>query len=607
MKKENQNNEITSVTRYLFTRYRLVMYGYLNRLLKKGLLSQIVGFSFTNTIINKQVCHFPDVQYWRINRTRFYADISVRLHLQTEAGLRIWKGYLTAVIEADSDGNISFDIQTLKAKCPDREELIMLSPFLVPYLKNQDMENEAQRIWKEYLPGIEPICTDRYALKMAENMGLSVRYLPLENEDIESILFFIEDTISTRDKDKPERPIEVISVPANTIVININNIKREHSAFSILHECVHYDEHILFFRLQEAKNNDASALHFKQEDGKRTCSDPVYWMERQANRTAYSLLLPGEDFALRTQRALAGVTRYSNVGDHYEKAIDTLSQDLFLPNFRIRARMIQLGHIDAKGACNYVDRNRIQPFAFDWESLPCEQHTFVIDRFTAYDLYREMPEFRELIDTGDYVYADGHIVRNTETYVHRLDYCVELTDAALDHIDQCALRFVRDYEQRQPEQYKHGRLYFDSDYVKQTTFYLNDTINRKQLDELDAQRDYAEHFPHQFRDAINLLAQQNGMNRDAIAERLGMDARTLDRWISAPDTKITADFVMMVSLELRLPDWISNLLFKRAHIQLDEDTPRHMAFRYIQRVLWMDGVDKTNEFLKSKQMEPLSI
>ena len=64
---------------------------------------------------------------------------------------------------------------------------------------------------------------------------------------------------------------------------------------------------------------------------------------------------------------------------------------------------------------------------------------------------------------------------------------------------------------------------------------------------------------------------------------------------------------MLVTLELQIPDWISNLLFKRAHIQLDEEEPRHMALKYIQRVLWMDGVQKANEFLEAKKLGKLTV
>ncbi len=608
MKKKRPETEIISFTKYLFTRYRLAMYGYLNRLLSSGNLRDLVGFNFRDTVINKKVCRFPSLQYWRISHSSFYADVSVRLHLQTDMGFRIWNGTLTIAIEAMKAGSLSFCIESLDSANPDRKGWIMLSPFLVPYLKNQDMEDEALRIRREYLPEVEQSCTERCGERLAKAMGLSILYLPLENKNIDSVLFYIDDTVTAKEKNAPEdQPPIVVTVPANTIVINTNSIKKDYSEFNILHECVHFYEHFLFFRLQEARNNDASKLHFKQEEDEKICGDPIFWMERQANRIAYALLIPHDDFAVRTRDALSNIRYYRNTGDRYECAIHALSWELHLPDFRIRARMIQLGHILSKGACNYVDRHRISPFGFDVDSLPGEQYTFNIDAATAYELYKDMPEFRALLDTGDYAHVDGHIVRNCETFVRKGYRGAELTEEALDSLDRCALRFIRDYEFRQAEPYQHGRLLYDSDYVKRTAFYLNDTINRLQLDELEAQRDYTERFPRQFRDAFNLLAHQNGLNREEIAGCLGMDARTLDRWISDPDTKLTADFIMLVTLELQLPDWISNLLFKRAHIQLDDEEPRHMAFKYIQRALWMDGVEKANSFLEARKMSPLTI
>lgn len=47
---------------------------------------------------------------------------------------------------------------------------------------------------------------------------------------------------------------------------------------------------------------------------------------------------------------------------------------------RIRTRMVQLGHLDAKGALNYVDKSKIEPFAFDHEAWSDSDHTFIIDR-----------------------------------------------------------------------------------------------------------------------------------------------------------------------------------------------------------------------------------
>ena len=59
---------VVSMTKYLFAHYRLQMYAYLNNSLRSGMLERIVGFSFTNRTINREVCTFKGVNYWRMDR-----------------------------------------------------------------------------------------------------------------------------------------------------------------------------------------------------------------------------------------------------------------------------------------------------------------------------------------------------------------------------------------------------------------------------------------------------------------------------------------------------------------------------------------------------------
>ena len=85
---------VVSMTKYLFAHYRLQMYAYLNNSLRSGMLKRIVGFSFTNRTINREVCTFKGVNYWRMDRLNFWADVSVTLLLSTAEGKREWCGYL---------------------------------------------------------------------------------------------------------------------------------------------------------------------------------------------------------------------------------------------------------------------------------------------------------------------------------------------------------------------------------------------------------------------------------------------------------------------------------------------------------------------------------
>ena len=70
---------VQSMTRYLFAHYRLSMYSFLNNSLRSGQLEKIVGFSFTNRKINREVCTFRGVNFWRIDHLNFWADVHVSL------------------------------------------------------------------------------------------------------------------------------------------------------------------------------------------------------------------------------------------------------------------------------------------------------------------------------------------------------------------------------------------------------------------------------------------------------------------------------------------------------------------------------------------------
>lgn len=449
----------------------------------------------------------------------------------------------------------------------------------------------------------------RNAQNLAKAMGLSIRHLPLhKHESVDSILFLIDDTVQVAEGGKQPREERI---PARTIVINTNVVKREYSDYNVYHECVHFHEHYLFFCLQQLHHNDAlrmksEVIEVTEEEAEKI-TNPIYWMEKQANRGAYGLMMPRAFMQEKIAEKSREIMNIRHAGDRYEKIGLAISDELHLPHFRLRARMIQLGHVFAKGALNYVDRSRIQPFCFEEESLRAEEHTFVIDRLTAGSLYEKNPDFKKLLDSGHYIYADGHIVRNDPRFVEEAAEGHMLTAWANEHVDQCCLRFIRFYEQENLGKYKFGRMNYDADYVKQTLFYLEDMINQRELDEIDAELEYKRCFPQTFAEAFDMLMKKNGDTRESMAEKLNITDKTLYRWLKDVDRRISADFVVMLALIWRLPDWISTLLLDRAYVHLSDTNRRHLALQYILKVLWSEGVDKANVYLKEKKLDCLSL
>lgn len=603
--------EVVSMTKVFFEKNRLQLFSFLRTCLRNGTLQSLIELPIKTKYFNRDTCTFPYVTFWRIDRSNFWADVDVRLTIDTIAGPIEWKGILSVWCSFDTE--LSCTVEELTDSVDRHSEgCTMLSPFLVPYLTNKQVDEAAEEIWKQYRQEALLIPNYRDPVKLAERMGLRIEYYPLYNhQHAGAILFFADSELQICDnrQDAEEAIPRTIHVIANTIVVNTNAVRSEYSGFNIYHECFHYEYHYLFYRLQDMYNTDIQKIktvEIVMAQGARL-SDPVYFMEKQADRGAFGLALPATATQEAIREACNRVKHYRHAGEKYQLAGKALAREFDIPHFRIRARMIQLGHIEAKGALNYAEKKLIQPFAFDVEAWREEQHTFVVDRDTVSALMCQNDDFRAVMQSGSYIYADGHVVRNDPRFVKTVRDQLALTDWANAHVDECCLRFVRVYVQQNVGKYIFGRMYYDADYVKQTQFYLHDLINQEHLDELEAKHRYCRDFPISFRDAVDQLRKRKGLSQNSLSEQLSMDKATLLRWLDDPTKYRNEDFLTTLALVLGLPDWLSRLLFKRAGFQLDDDNRRHQALAYILRVQSADGIEAANDFLKRNNQHPLSI
>lgn len=610
-----------SMTKFLFSNYRLTLYTYLNKCCRNGTLANLVGARIRNKVINHEICSFPDVKFWRIDREDFYADVSVELKLQTCRGPVTWNGVLALWCSFEEIFSLSFDslVNSIDRKAGGYDPL---SPFLVPYYTNKRMDEVSESIWVNYgIPEALHDPTARDALKLADKMGLKVKYHRIyDHRNVDGIIFFDEDDLIAGDDyyeyddnggkrlvrtSNPQR----VRIPAGTIVINTNKVKEHFSRFYIFHECIHNEIHYLYFRLQQMGSNDPRKMKVKEiiVDKDADITDPVYFMEKQANRGGYGLMMP----ARYTRARIAGEGKKAkgcrHAGERYEIIGKTLSSEMGIPHFRLRARMIQLGYIQAKGSLNYVDKEMIQAFAFDVDSWRESQHTFVVSKETVDSLCYRNGDLRKLFDSGEYVYADGHVVRNDPIFVRKREGQLELTELANGHVDECCLRFVRLYRQENIGKYVYGQMYCDTDYLEQNKFYMEDLVNNRQLSEIEARRVYKREFPKRFKDAVAMLRKKNGFSISKMAEILSMDDSTFSRWVDDPKKYRNEDFLTMLCLIFKLPDWISRLLLKRANVQLDEDDDRHALLMEILRARSNDGIEAANEYLIKNKEPPLSL
>ena len=600
-----------TVVNYIFRRYRLMMYSYMNQLLRLGRLRGITGIRFKNKVLNRDSLQFGFISIWKIDWSNFYADVSVRLHLDTEKGKKDWRG--TLVLWGSFDGpELVCTAEELTSGTSRKEEgLIPLSPYLVPYLRNSEVDRIAEKILKKYLPEAIDDPQLRNAAELAGRMGLTVQYVPLyDHVGIPSVLMWEEGALPVMDKWRVgQKEPDMVTVPKDTIIVNTNEIREEYAYFAIFHECIHYELHYMAYRLQKLTSNDRKKIRYQKVkigQGKPVIN-PLHFMEKQANRGAYGLMMPESVTRTMIREEYSKAEDCRHEGEKYQITGKNMAFKLVLPDFRIRTRMIQLGYIQAKGALNYVQKQPIKPFAFNPEAWKDSQHTFVIDPASADHLMRTNEDFRQLVTSGQYIYADGHIVRNTPRYVQDQDGYLLLTPWANEHVDECCLRFIRKYVPTSIGRFGYGRIFYDADYIRQTLFYLEDIMTLENIDEIDARYEYRRNFPRTFKDAVKQLRKKKKITLEEMAEMMDTSVVTLSRWLTDPDKYINLDFVVILCLILQLPDWISMMLLKRAHICLDEDDRRHQAIQHILRAQSNDGLEAANQYLKEKNLNILTL
>ena len=287
---------------------------------------------------------------------------------------------------------------------------VKLDEYLVPVFHWEDIEEEAERIIADLVPeGLsDPSRLRPYPF--AERLGLKIVSLPLyKRPKTASILFFgLGDVLTGSSADAPSVSV---AVEANTIVLNSHLSGREKDA--IFHECFHYVEHRLFFKLQQLHNNDIAAIGrwrpVTLKEGRRS---PIEWIEWQANVGSQCLQVPQALLRKCVNEALNDMKNIRlHMGYRLQIIGKRLAREFDVWNYRLRNRMIHVGYSAARGALNYVGDGYIQPFAFDLSKCHGGQ-TFVITPNEMIAEYVRNEAFRGLIDTGHYIYVDGHICIN---------------------------------------------------------------------------------------------------------------------------------------------------------------------------------------------------
>lgn len=376
-------------------------------------------------VVERKECKIVRTDFWREDRTKLLADIRMRIKVGVVHDPycpRFYVRFVNFSARFTLDGGITMNggIRELTTYCLPERKLPKLTKYLVPILTYDEMEVMVMEMMRKYKGEEAAVSYQGYgAADLAQKMGLQIKRVSLyRNHHTSAILYFkpghvrvVSSGASGMGTDN--EPFEDMTIPARTILINENRIRQGDVEREIYHECGHYEWHTMFFELQALHAADLRLLNYADADrASKPAEKDARWVERQASFVGLAAIFPRTYITpLVNQYWHEVVNTNENLGRKISTVIHRIASEKQKPRSLIKTRLITLGSVAAKGACNYVDGQYIKPFAFNPENMGPNE-TFVIRRAEFTELYEKDQDFRELISTHQYIYVDGHVCCN---------------------------------------------------------------------------------------------------------------------------------------------------------------------------------------------------
>ena len=210
--------------------------------------------------------------------------------------------------------------------------------------------------------------------------------------------------------------------------------------------------------------------------------------------------------------------------------------------------------------------------------------------------------FRRLIDTGRYIYADGHICLNDPEYVVQRGKKLLLTEWANAHVNRCCLRFVRTYHRDRQTHYVFGQLNSDEAYNGRSLAFSIESGAKNVLTQAKEISEVLLNLPCSFPGTLKAHMERLDVTIELLAERSRLSVSTLNRLRSKQQERYKIDQVAAVCFGLRLqPEYSFDLLRKAGLGSLP--TPRILVISGALQCLYKLGIDVVQTALKEHGCE----
>ena len=445
--------------------------------------------------------------------------------------------------------------------------------------------------------------------KLLFEMGLSLEYKKLSvDSSIFGMISFEDTEIKYFESDIEKR----MQVKMGTIFIDPIATSKYAGIytnnFAIVHECVHWYLHRKYFvfykemlKYYKYKN---IVPHIQKKD--------INWMEYQANEIASKIILPEDTLKKEIQVILECFNNKShNNISLIEECIDNIAKKAGVSREAVKIRLLKMD-LNVNGIFEYIDGKYINSYIFKRRLKKGESYSISLKDFLSLILNDD--NFRKLIFTDNYIFIDNHLCIKSSKYLIQKDYKIQLTEYALNHIDECCVLFLYEIENEFNYIYNYDYILCKSPSKKQN-------IKIKGFETIEEIKSSPEKFdkyydkilmifdaiPYNFRKKMRYLRECIGMTREKLEEKSLVSAQTIKEIETNEKRGYSIETIISLCIGMNLPPELSFELIRMSGFNIENNlTKQNCLYCFILRNLYNLGIDEINDFLESNDISPLT-
>ena len=303
------------------------------------------------------------------------------------------------------------------------------------------------RRWDHILEREQKICLTNDApfspFDWIRSMGLELKYGVFPDNNTLGEYFFDHGDTDLVNKETGE----IYNMKVKPLTIILNERLSENKGIlnsTATHEAVHHYLGIYFFLLQKTHGQGYCSYlckRYSQQESHEGLT-PIGIMELQANKLPGYLMIRKEKAKERAVRLILSYGYGRSLGS-INRLVDDISAYYRTTKVVAKTRLSDMGFTEVNGLTQCANGSLVPPYV----STLKKGETYTIYEKDAIREYVENDDFGRILNSGKFIYAEGHFCLNNNKYVFKTSVGkYVLTSYARNHMKECCLVFKVSYQ-----------------------------------------------------------------------------------------------------------------------------------------------------------------